>query len=123
MPMSMLSAKEVTTDLLIRYGFQLLGAVVVLVAGALLARWVGNATGKWLETRRMEPPVRTLIVRVVRVVAGTVAFTILAGIVFAELRRRSGSLLAPAGLHWATNGLGVLASARIWAISRRPGAR
>ena len=65
MPMSMLSAKEVTTDLLIRYGFQLLGAVVVLVAGALLARWVGNATGNWLETRRMEPPVRTLIVRVV----------------------------------------------------------
>jgi hypothetical protein len=29
---------------LIRYGFQLLGAVVVLVAGALLARWVGNTT-------------------------------------------------------------------------------
>ena len=68
MPTSMLSAKEVITDLLIRYGFQLLGALVVLVAGALLARWVGNTTGKWLETRRMEPPVRTLIVRVVRVV-------------------------------------------------------
>src|SRR6185295_6357114 len=68
MPVSMLSAKEMTVDLLIRYGFQLLGAVVVLVAGALLARWAGNTTGRWLETRRMEPPVRTLIVRVVRVV-------------------------------------------------------
>jgi small conductance mechanosensitive channel len=64
----MLSAKEVITDLLIRYGFQLLGALVILVAGALLARWVGNAMGRWLETRTMEPPVRTLIVRVVRVV-------------------------------------------------------
>src|SRR5258705_6089762 len=75
MPMSMLSAKEVTTDLLIRYGFQLLGAVVVLVAGALLARWVGNATSKWLATRRMEPHVRTLIVTGVLVVV--MVFTLL----------------------------------------------
>jgi uncharacterized protein len=48
-------------------------------------------------------------------VLGTVLFTGLAGVVFCELRRRSGSLLAPAGLHWATNGLGVLAAAAIWA--------
>jgi CAAX protease family protein len=36
-------------------------------------------------------------------------------VVFCELRRRSGSLLAPAGLHWAVNGLAVLASAAVWA--------
>ena len=47
-------------------------------------------------------------------VLGTVLFTALAGVVFCELRRRSGSLLAPAGLHWATNALGVLAAAAIW---------
>lgn len=46
---------------------------------------------------------------------GTVLFTGLAGVVFCELRRRSGSLLASAGLHWATNGLGVLTAAAIWA--------
>ena len=56
--------------------------------------------------------------RVLLTVLGTVAFTTAAGVVFAELYRRSGSLLAPIGLHWATNGLGVLASARVWAISR-----
>jgi membrane protease YdiL (CAAX protease family) len=39
---------------------------------------------------------------------GTVVVTALAGVVFAELRRRSGSLLAPMGLHWAFNALGVL---------------
>jgi membrane protease YdiL (CAAX protease family) len=39
--------------------------------------------------------------------------------VFCELRRRSGSLLAPAGLHWATNGLSVLASAAVWAWATR----
>jgi membrane protease YdiL (CAAX protease family) len=55
--------------------------------------------------------------RVTVTVLATIAFTTLAGVVFAELRRRSGSLLAPIGLHWATNGLGVLAAARVWAIS------
>ena len=51
-------------------------------------------------------------------VLGTVLFTAVAGVVFAELRRRTGSLVAPAGLHWATNGFGVLASAWVWAVSR-----
>jgi membrane protease YdiL (CAAX protease family) len=57
--------------------------------------------------------------RVLLTVVGTVAFTTAAGLVFAELRYVSGSLLAPTGLHWATNGLGVLAAARVWAVSRR----
>jgi membrane protease YdiL (CAAX protease family) len=48
-------------------------------------------------------------------VISTMAFTACAGVVFCELRRRSGSILAPAGLHWAVNGLGVLASAAVWA--------
>lgn len=48
-------------------------------------------------------------------VLGTALFTALAGVVFCELRRRSGSLLASAGLHWAANGLGVLAAASVWA--------
>jgi membrane protease YdiL (CAAX protease family) len=56
--------------------------------------------------------------RILVAVLGTVAFTTLAGVVFAELRRGTGSLLAPVGLHWATNGLGVLAAARVWAVSR-----
>jgi len=52
-------------------------------------------------------------------VLGTVLFTAAAGVVFCELRRRSGSLLAPAGLHWAVNGLSVLASAAVWAWATR----
>ena len=55
--------------------------------------------------------------RVAMTVLATVAFTTLAGIVFAELRRRSGGLVAPIGLHWATNGLGVLAAAWVWAVA------
>ena len=52
-------------------------------------------------------------------VLATVLFTGLSGVVFCELRRRSGSLLASIGLHWATNGLGVLAAASIWAWASR----
>ena len=54
---SSLSARELTIDLLIRYGFQILGALVVLGAGLLLAHYVGNLTGRWLERRALEPPV------------------------------------------------------------------
>jgi membrane protease YdiL (CAAX protease family) len=54
--------------------------------------------------------------RRLRAVLGTVAFTTLAGVVFGELRHRSGSLLAPTLLHWATNGLAVLVAARVWAL-------
>jgi membrane protease YdiL (CAAX protease family) len=52
-------------------------------------------------------------------VLGTVLFTAASGVVFCELRRRSGSLLAPAALHWAVNGLSVLASAAVWAWATR----
>ena len=41
-------------------------------------------------------------------VVGTVIFTGLGGVVLCELRSRSGSLLAPIGLHWAINGIGEL---------------
>jgi uncharacterized protein len=52
--------------------------------------------------------------------AGTVAATVLAtgaaGVVFAMLVVWSGSLLAPMGLHWATNATGSIAA---WLVSRR----
>jgi membrane protease YdiL (CAAX protease family) len=48
-------------------------------------------------------------------VLGAVAFTALAGLLLCELRRRSGSLLAAAALHWATNGMGLLLTAALTA--------
>jgi membrane protease YdiL (CAAX protease family) len=50
------------------------------------------------------------------VVAGTVALTTVGGLVFGELRRRSGSVLASAGAHWATNALGVLFGLVAWRL-------
>jgi uncharacterized protein len=53
------------------------------------------------------------------VIAGVVAFTTVAGALFCELRRRSGSVLAHVGMHWAVNGLGVLLSSLLWTNSFR----
>ncbi len=50
-------------------------------------------------------------------VAGTVLFTALGGLVAGELRRRSGSLLASVGMHWATNALGVLFGLVAWRLA------
>ena len=50
------------------------------------------------------------------VVLATVAFTTLGGLVFGELRRRSDSVLAGAGAHWATNALGVLFGLLAWRL-------
>ncbi|MEV6304418.1 type II CAAX endopeptidase family protein [Actinoplanes sp. NPDC051861] len=49
-------------------------------------------------------------------VLGAVAFTAVAGLLLCELRRRSGSLLAAAALHWATNGMGLLVAAGLATI-------
>ncbi|MQA83731.1 MAG: CPBP family intramembrane metalloprotease [Streptosporangiales bacterium] len=48
--------------------------------------------------------------RRVPVALGAVAATAIAGAVLCELVRRSGSLLAPAGLHLATNSIGYVAA-------------
>jgi membrane protease YdiL (CAAX protease family) len=52
--------------------------------------------------------------RRVTVVGTTVLGTAIAGVLLAELRRRTGSLLAPIAIHWAANAIGVLASAWAW---------
>ena len=51
--MSALSAKDLVLDLVIRYGFELLGAVVILAVGALLARWIGGVTQRALERKTL----------------------------------------------------------------------
>ena len=62
-----MTAKDITLDLIIRYGFQILGALIILIVGVILARWIGNLTNRWLEPRVKEPPMRLLIVRVIRI--------------------------------------------------------
>ena len=55
-------------DLVIRYGFQVLGALVILGVGAMIAGWLGRVADRRLQARAMEPPLRMLAVRVLRMV-------------------------------------------------------
>jgi membrane protease YdiL (CAAX protease family) len=91
----------------------------VLVSSLLFGIWhVLPALGLLHDNAAVESIVgsgdagRTL--SVLAAVAGTAA----AGLLLCELRRRSGSLLAPAGLHLALNGLGL---AFAWAVTRSTG--
>ncbi len=68
MPSAVESARDLTIDLIVRYGFQVLGALVILGVGLALAHWVGRMTDRWLLRQTMEPPMRKLTVRVVRAV-------------------------------------------------------
>jgi membrane protease YdiL (CAAX protease family) len=52
----------------------------------------------------------------VLVVAATVVITAMGGMMAGVLRHRSGSVLASAGMHWATNALGVLFGLLAWRL-------
>lgn len=62
----MQNAKDVAINFVVQYGFQIVGALIILACGFIVAKWVGNLLMKALMRREMEPPVRTLIVRIVR---------------------------------------------------------
>ena len=96
-----LSAKDLTLDLAIRYGFQVLGALVIVGVGLLLARWVGNLFDGWLAKRALEPPARKLMVRVVRVIV--MVFTLVVAL------DKFGFQIAPlvAGIGVAGLGIGI----------------
>jgi small conductance mechanosensitive channel len=73
-PDAVMSWMDLVVDLAIRYGFQVAGALAILAVGALLARWVGNVVQRRLDRQDMEPPIRILIVRVVRGIVLAFAF-------------------------------------------------
>src|SRR5690349_10205471 len=60
--------QELIVDLAVRYGFQVLGAVVVLLLGAIVARWVGALVTGQLARRSMEPPMVQLLTRAAKIV-------------------------------------------------------
>jgi len=94
--------------------------VATVVSSALFGLWhVLPSLGLATDNQAIRSAVGTGTSGKAISVLGTVLFTGLAGVVFCELRRRSGSLLASVGLHWATNGLGVLVAAAVWAGSSR----
>jgi small conductance mechanosensitive channel len=60
-------------DFLTDYGFQIIGALIILAIGLVIAWWIGRALRQWLEKKNVEPPIVMLAVRVVRLLIFLVA--------------------------------------------------
>ena len=55
-------------DMAFKFGPKAVVAILIMVAGFYAARWVGGVFGRWLGKLHLEPPVRLLLVRLVRLV-------------------------------------------------------
>jgi len=70
--------KSQLIDLAIRVGPKLLAAILIMACGVIMARWAGKALLKGLHRFELEPPVRMLFTRVVRILI-VLAFAIVCG--------------------------------------------
>jgi small conductance mechanosensitive channel len=58
--------KSTAIDLSVRFGPKVLVAIIILIIGFFVARWVAGLWERWLGRFRLEPPVRTLLLRLIR---------------------------------------------------------
>jgi small conductance mechanosensitive channel len=58
--------KDKLIDYVIGHSGALVTAVVLIAAGLLAAGWIGRMLDSWLERKAMEPPMRMLLVRILR---------------------------------------------------------
>ena len=99
-------AKNELIDLALRFGPKVLVAVLILVAGAMAGRWIGRALERGLARMEFEPPVRLLMVRLVRVlVFGLFAILALQNLGVELLPLIAGLSIAGAGIALATQGI------------------
>ena len=99
-------AKDTLIDLAIRFGPKLLVAILILTVGFFVAGWVARAIDRGLHRLDLEPPVRQLLTRVVRVlVVGLFAIMALQNLGVELLPLIAGLGVAGAGIALATQGV------------------
>ncbi|MFO0705402.1 MAG: mechanosensitive ion channel family protein [Nitrospira sp.] len=59
---------EAVTQYAVQYGLKAVVAAGIFAVGSLVARSAGRLAQQWLETQTLEPPVRMLLVRIVKIV-------------------------------------------------------
>ena len=98
--------KGTLIDLAIRFGPKLLTAVLILTVGVFVAGWVARGTARGLQRWELEPPLRQLMTRVVRVlVLGLFLIMALQNLGIELLPLIAGIGVAGAGIALATQGV------------------
>src|SRR6185503_19287339 len=71
--------QEKIIDYVVKNGPGLAGAFFILVIGIVVARVLGNLLVRWLDKRKMEPPVKMLLSRIARLLVVAFSLVIAAG--------------------------------------------
>src|SRR5271154_394788 len=71
--------KDKLIDYSINHAGALISAAVVVVVGLIAARWIGKLLDNRLSRKSMEPPMRILIVRIVRLLILVMALVVALG--------------------------------------------
>ncbi len=66
-------------DYVIGHGGALISALVVIIIGLIAASWIGKFLNRWLTHRAMEQPMRTLLVRILKLLIFAIALVIALG--------------------------------------------
>lgn len=75
---ALLTAQDAIIKFFIEYGFKIFGAVIIILAGIVLSRYVAKFMRERLDKIEIEPPIKLLLIRIVRAII--IAFTLLIAI-------------------------------------------
>ncbi|HEY1725777.1 MAG TPA: mechanosensitive ion channel domain-containing protein [Steroidobacteraceae bacterium] len=99
-------ARGALIDMAVRFGPKILIAVLILIGGGLVGRWCGRAIERGLSRLELEPPVRLLLVRLVKVLVFMLFFILALENLGVELLPLiAGLSVAGAGIALATQGI------------------
>jgi len=76
----MIKSGDITDKLImyfVEHGMQIVTGIGIIVAGLFCSRWVGNVVQRWLEKHKLEPQIRQLITKLIRLLVFAV-FAIMA---------------------------------------------
>jgi small conductance mechanosensitive channel len=113
--------KATLVDLAIKFGPKVFVAIIIIVAGIYVGSWVGKVMARGLRKFDLEPPVRDLLVRIVRIlILGLFAIMALQNLGVELLPLIAGLGVAGAGIALAMQGVLGNAVAGLTIIFTKP---
>jgi len=71
-----LAWKDKLIEYVIEHSGALISALIIIIVGLIAARWIGKLVDRWLEGKAMEPPMRKLLVRMLRLFVFALALVV-----------------------------------------------